>query len=233
MTDLSTLRFFSTPAHACSYLEDRKATTLFVDPNAEITPELYRELSSMGFRRSGDYLYRPHCKGCQACIPVRIPVQEFTLRRRHKRIMKRNSDLDVELIPARFQMDLYRLYSRYIESRHGDGDMYPPSEEQFASFLMSDWSETHFCCFRLNGELVAVAVVDQLRKGLSAVYTFFDPNLATRSLGTYAILWQIEHCQSEQIPHLYLGYWIRDCQKMSYKDQFAPLEYFTDGHWYR
>lgn len=233
MTDLSTLRFFSTPAHACSYLEDRQATTLFVDPNANITPELYRELSGLGFRRSGDYLYRPHCKGCQACIPVRIPVADFSARRRHKRILKRNAAMQVEVIPARFSQELYRLYARYIESRHGDGDMFPPSEEQFASFLMSDWSDTRFCCFRRHGQLVAVAVIDRLRDGLSAVYTFFEPNMPELSLGTYAILWQIDYCLEQGLPQLYLGYWIRDCQKMRYKDQFAPLEYFADGHWHR
>jgi len=233
MTDLSNLRFFSTPAHACSYLEDRQATTLFVDPNANITAELYHELSGLGFRRSGEYLYRPHCKGCQACIPVRIPAGSFVPRRRHKRILKRNEDLDVSLEPARFTPELYRLYARYIESRHGDGDMFPPSEEQFASFLMSDWSDTLFACFRLHGKLKAVAVIDQLGQGLSAVYTFYDPTEHTRSLGTHAILWQIDHCQALGVEHLYLGYWIKDCQKMRYKDQFAPLEYFADGHWRR
>ena len=234
MTDLSTLRFFSTPAHACSYLEARQATTLFVDPAARITPALYSELTTLGFRRSGDYLYRPHCKGCQACIPVRIPVHEAQLKRRHKRIMARNDDLHVEVMPARFERDLYRLYARYIEQRHGDGDMYPPSEEQFASFLMSDWSDTRFCCFRdRQDQLLAVAVVDRLGDGLSAVYTFYDPDQAERSLGTYAILWQIEHCRRLGMKHLYLGYWIRDCRKMQYKNQFSPLEYFQDGLWQR
>lgn len=231
MTDLSALRFFSTPAHSCSYLEDRLATTLFVDPNVDITPELYLELSSIGFRRSGDYLYRPHCRGCQACIPVRIPVALFTPRRSHRRLLRRNIDLVTTREPARFHPEFYRLYARYIESKHGDGDMFPPSEEQFASFLMSDWSNTQFACFRLGGKLVAVAVLDQLSHGISAVYTFYEPTLPERSLGTLAVLWQIELCKSLQLPYVYLGYWIRDCQKMRYKDQFKPLEYFTDGHW--
>lgn len=231
MTDLSTLRFFSTPAHSCSYLEDRQATTLFVDPGARITPGLYRDLSRLGFRRSGDYLYRPHCSHCQACIPVRIPVDRFSPRRRHRRILKRNEDLRVDVIAPRFDRELYLLYARYIESRHGDGDMFPPSEEQFASFLMSDWSDTRFCCFRLDGKLVAVAVIDVLEDSLSAVYTFFEPELPARSLGTFAILWQIEYCRAQQIPWLYLGYWIRSCQKMRYKEQFRPLEIFHHGRW--
>lgn len=233
MTDLSTLRFFSTPAHACSYLEDRQATTLFVDPNVEISTELYQKLSGLGFRRSGDYLYRPHCKACQACIPVRVPVTQFSARRRHQRILKKNEDLCISLIDARFDPEFYWLYARYIESRHGDGDMFPPSEEQFASFLMSDWSNTRFVCFRLAGKLMAIAVIDQLQNGLSAVYTFYDPSTPERSLGTLAILWQIKYCLDLNIPHLYLGYWIRNCPKMNYKDQFRPLEYFTNGHWHQ
>lgn len=231
MTDLSTLRFFSTPAHNCSYLEDRQATTLFVDPAARVTPRLYRDLSRLGFRRSGDYLYRPHCGQCQACIPVRIPVQRFVPRRRHRRILRRNADLRVEVIAPRFDLELYRLYARYIESRHGDGDMYPPSEEQFASFLMSGWSDTRFCCFYQGERLVAVAVVDCLEDSLSAVYTFFEPDLPERSLGTFAILWQIDWCRRQHIPWLYLGYWIRNCQKMRYKEQFRPLELFRQGRW--
>ena len=137
MTDLSTLRFFRTPAHRCSYLEDHEATTLFVDPATPMTAALYSELSQRGFRRSGEFLYRPHCQGCQACIPVRIPVSRFQWRRRHRRLLDRNADLTVESRAARFDREIYSLYARYIDSRHGDGDMYPPSEEQFTGFLIS------------------------------------------------------------------------------------------------
>ncbi len=107
MTDLSTLRFFRTPAHSCSYLEDRQASTLFVDPQAQLSPELYSELSLLGFRRSGDYLYRPHCDSCNACIPARVRVDDFRPRRRHRRILKNNVDLVVNREPARFSRELY------------------------------------------------------------------------------------------------------------------------------
>ncbi|MBZ2187820.1 arginyltransferase [Alcanivorax sp. JB21] len=232
MSDLATLRFFSTPAHACSYLEDHQATTLFVDPHARITPALYNDLTRMGFRRSGDYLYRPHCGPCQACIPARVRVMDFSPNRSQRRIMARNERLRVEVVEPRFTNELYQLYSRYIERRHGDGDMFPPSQEQFASFLMSSWSDTRFCCFRdEDDQLLAVAVMDQLADGLSAVYTFYEPNRPELSLGTYAILWQIRHCRDKALPHLYLGYWIRRCRKMRYKEAFQPLELLRQDVW--
>ena len=232
MSDLATLRFFSTPAHACSYLEDHQATTLFVDPHARITPALYNDLTRMGFRRSGDYLYRPHCGPCQACIPARVRVMDFAPNRSQRRIMARNQRLRVEVVEPRFTNELYQLYSRYIERRHGDGDMFPPSQEQFASFLMSSWSDTRFCCFRdEDDQLLAVAVMDQLADGLSAVYTFYEPNRPELSLGTYAILWQIRHCRDKALPHLYLGYWIRRCRKMRYKEAFQPLELLRQDVW--
>lgn len=231
MTDLSTLRFFRTPAHSCSYLEDRQASTLFVDPQAKLSPELYSELSLLGFRRSGDYLYRPHCEGCNACIPARVRVADFHPRRRHRRIEKTNRDLTVHREPARYTREFYNLYAAYIDQRHGDGDMYPPSEEQFTNFLTCDWADTHFYCFRRQGDLLAVAVTDQLADGLSAVYTFFDPTLAERSLGVMALLWQIRQCHHLELPYLYLGYWIDQCQKMAYKSQYQPLEILRSGAW--
>lgn len=231
MSDLSTLKFFKTPAHACSYLEDHQATTLFVDPEAQIDRRLYSELSLIGFRRSGDYLYRPHCVGCDACIPVRIPVAEFQARRRHRRVLNQASALHMEVEDARFTPALYQLYARYIRMRHGDGDMYPPSEEQFASFLMSKWSHTRFLVMYQDQAPVAVAVTDILEDGLSAVYTFFDPAIESLSPGTLAILRQIELCRTLKRPHLYLGYYIRNCRKMSYKNTFSPLEAFRDNAW--
>ena len=231
MSDLSTLRFFSTPAHNCSYLEGQEATTLFVDPHARVSTRLYSDLSRMGFRRSGDYLYRPHCRNCDACIPARVDAHRFRTRRRHRRIMAANAGLEVEEMNPAFTPELYRLYSRYIASRHGDGDMFPPSEEQFTSFLMSSWSDTRFFCFREDERLLAVAVTDFLEDGLSAVYTFFEPSLPKRSRGTWAILWQIEHCRRMGLPWLYLGYWISECQRMRYKDDFQPLQLLRNGKW--
>jgi len=137
----------------------------------------------------------------------------------------------VESRPARFDREIYSLYARYIDSRHGDGDMYPPSEEQFTGFLISHWSDTRFFCFRDSERLLAVAVVDRLQDGLSAVYTFYDPDEPGRGLGNLAVLWQLERCRREGLPYLYLGYWVQDCRKMAYKGDFRPLEQLRDNAW--
>ena len=231
MTDLSQLKFFATPPHACSYLEDERATTLFVDPAARIDPPLYSALSQLGFRRSGRHLYRPHCQACNACIPVRVRIEDFTPSRSQRRVERRNAGLTVTIAAPRLTDESYELYARYIEARHADGDMYPPSPDQFASFLFSDWSDTRFLSFRDAGRLVAVAVVDLVADGLSAIYTFYDPDEDARSLGRYAILWQLADARRRGLPHLYLGYWIKQCRKMNYKTDFRPLEMFLGERW--
>ncbi|MGB4342100.1 MAG: arginyltransferase [Moraxellaceae bacterium] len=225
------IKFFSTTAHACSYLPGKQAVTLFADPKTNMDRRLYTDLSDLGFRRSGNYVYRPHCGSCQACVAIRIPVDRFEPNRQQLRVWKKNQDLNVLVCDARFREEHYELYEHYINARHYDGDMYPPSVEQYASFLTSDWSETCFVEFRLDGKLLAVAVCDELENGLSAVYTFYDPDYEKRSLGTFAILWQIEETRRRQLHSLYLGYWIRDCQKMSYKIAFRPIELLINGEW--
>lgn len=225
------IKFFSTTAHACSYLPGKQAVTLFADPKTSMDRRLYSELSDLGFRRSGNYVYRPHCGSCQACVAIRIPIERFTPSRQQLRVWKKNQDLDVIVGNALFSEEHYALYERYIIARHHDGDMYPPSVEQYASFLTSDWSETRFIEFRLAGKLLAVAVCDELEQGLSAVYTFYDPDDEKRSLGTFAVLWQIEESRRLGLPSLYLGYWIRECQKMNYKIGFRPIELLINGEW--
>jgi arginine-tRNA-protein transferase len=231
--EFGTKQFYLTPGHPCSYLPRRQAQTLFLDPRETVTPGLYEALSRQGFRRSGGHLYRPHCRTCQACIPSRIPVADFVPKRRQKRVAAGNADLRVEVVPARFEPEYYELYARYIAGRHQDGDMYPPSTEQFRSFLLSQWCDTLFLCSYLGDSLVAVAVTDQLPGGLSAIYTFFDPDLARRSLGVFSVLEQISLCRRLGLAYLYLGYWIRDCQKMRYKIDYRPIELFTNGTWVR
>lgn len=233
MTDLAHLKFYATQPHDCSYLEQQQAVTLFLDPAEPIDEEVYGRLSELGFRRSGDHLYRPHCPRCKACVPARIPVELFTPNKQQKRIYKRNQDLQVERRPPRLTDEIYQLYSRYINTRHADGDMYPPSEQQFSSFLVSDSPFCEFNEFRLDGRLLAVAVTDRLANGLSAVYTFFDPDEPRRSLGRYAILWQIEEARHSELPALYLGYWIRNCRKMNYKTEYRPLEMLISQRWVR
>lgn len=233
MTNLAHLKFYATHPHACSYLQDQRATTLFLDPQQPIDVETYSHLSELGFRRSGDHLYRPHCQACSACIASRIPAADFTPSRQQKRIIKRNADLQVSAQSPRVTDEIYQLYARYIESRHADGDMYPPSREQFGSFLVRDWPFSLFYEFRLDGELLAVAVTDHMRNGLSAVYTFFHPDHPRRSLGRFAILWQIEEAQRTGVEAVYLGYWIKNCRKMSYKTEYRPLEMLVNERWVR
>ncbi|GEK46290.1 arginyltransferase [Halomonas pacifica] len=229
------LRFFLTIPHPCSYLKEREATTLFLDPQESPGQGVYDALSLLGFRRSGRHLYRPHCEGCHACISVRIPVAEFRPSRTQRKLLHRNTDLVMFERPARFHEEHYRLYDRYIRTRHADGDMYPPSHEQYRTFLTLDHPYARLLEFRLDGRLLAVSAIDLLSHGISAIYTFFDPDPAfdRRSLGTYAVLRTLRLAEERELPHVYLGYWIRECRKMNYKQAFQPLEYLDGRTWRR
>lgn len=225
------IQFFVTKPHECSYLENREVTAIFADPYSPMSNSTFGILTEMGFRRSGEYIYKPRCFQCQACIPVRIPTALFQPSRSQKRVFKKNKDLKVEIVAAHFRGEDYELYENYINSKHHDGGMHPPSIEQYKSFLFCEWSNSQFIRFLEGEKVIAVAVVDQLPNGLSAVYTFYDYEQSHRSLGTYAILWQIEHCRQHDIKHVYLGYLIESCQKMAYKNQFLPFEKFVDEQW--
>lgn len=227
------LGFYTTPSHECSYFKDRQAVTLFADPRFPKTNELYSALANYGFRRSGKHLYQPHCKTCSDCIPVRIPVREFSPRRNQRRTWLKNSDLTVTRFAAGFNEEQFQLYKRYLSSRHTGGGMDNPTTKSYMDFLFADWMDTYTYEYRLHDKLLAVAVVDKLLEGLSAVYTFFDPDYSSRSLGTYAILQEIDETRKQNLDWLYLGYWIKGCAKMSYKSDFQPLEYFINNTWTR
>lgn len=223
---------FATPPHLCNYLPSRQATTVFLDPAVVKNVALYDTLSQYGFRRSGNLLYRPQCDGCEACIPVRVPVQQFAPRRSQRRVWQKNSDLQVVAKPCQFKVEHFKLYGRYLAARHSTGSIKDrPTPHSYMESLSSYWSKTGFYEFRLAQRLVAVAVVDHLKGGLSAVYTFFEPELEWRSLGVYAVLWEIEEAKRLQRDWLYLGYWIQECQKMSYKIEYQPIEIFYQGKW--
>ena len=227
------LQFFATLPHPCSYLDNRQAVTLFADPQARMNTTLYDRLAELGFRRSGSDVYRPMCRYCQACIPVRIPVARFQPHRRERRIGKRNADLIVTSQNSEFRNEHYDLYCRYIAARHHGGSMDHPTPEGYLNFLRSPWCDTDFVEFRAAGKLLAVAVTDRLPHGLSAVYTFYDPEEAQRSLGTFSILYEIHEARRLGLDWLYLGYWIKDCDKMNYKNEFKPLEYYRNSNWVR
>jgi arginyl-tRNA--protein-N-Asp/Glu arginylyltransferase len=226
-------QFFLTPKHPCSYLARNNAQTLFFDPRETITPVIYQNLTDQGFRRSGSHLYRPHCGSCQACIPTRLPVAEFLPNRNQRRTTKRNQDLTVRIEEAAFTKRHYHLYERYVSLRHADGDMYPASEDQYRSFLLSPWSNSLFVSLYKEEKLLSVAVTDRQANGLSAIYTFFEPTEDKRSLGVMSILQQIALCEEFELPYLYLGYWIRDCAKMAYKINYRPNELFVNNAWVR
>jgi arginine-tRNA-protein transferase len=232
MTQLQELALYATPDHDCSYLPGQQASTIFADPKVIIDKHLYSQLSYLGFRRSGQHYYRPNCNNCQACTPIRVNAQGFLKSRSQKRIWKKNINVRGRMLPAGFHEDHYLLYERYILSRHSDGDMYPPSREQYRSFLVEGHDTTQFIEFSEDNHLLGIAVCDQLDDGLSAIYTFFDPELSSRSLGTYAILWQLEEARKQNLNYLYLGYFIKECKKMAYKTKFSPYEARLEDQWF-
>jgi len=192
---------------------------------------IYNQLIQHGFRRSGQYSYRPHCNSCQACIACRIPASEFIMNRSQQRCLKKNNDLNLSVIKAGYTDEYFELYQRYLNSRHGDGSMAYPAKEDFEQFLYCNWCDTRFLEWRLNGQLIAVAVTDFVSDGLSAVYSFFDPELKNRGLGTYCILQQIAYAKQLELEYIYLGYWIENHNKMHYKINFRPLQLYLDGKW--
>ncbi|MEJ8320471.1 arginyltransferase [Pseudomonas oryzihabitans] len=231
MTELARLKFYATQPHACSYLPNEQATTLFLDPSQPMNGQIYAELSELGFRRSGDHLYRPHCQLCKACVPARIPVARFRPSRKQNRVLKRNFDIKVSRCDPGFTEERYQLYARYISERHADGDMFPPSRGQFSTFLVSNLPYAFFYEMRVEDRLIGIAVTDVLPNGMSAVYTFYDPSEEKRSLGVFGILWQIAESRRLGLDAVYLGYWIKGCRKMSYKTEYRPIELFVNQRW--
>jgi arginine-tRNA-protein transferase len=227
------LSIYATGEHACAYLPERQARTLFVDPRQALNSSTYSSLVDQGFRRSGDYVYRPGCLGCNACKSLRIPVHDFRLSRRHRRCLKANSGVQVHVTPAKFQAEHFLLYQRYIAERHTGSQMSDPTPQQYLEFLATSWGDSVFYEFREDSELLAVSVVDQLTDALSAVYTFYQPQLAARGLGTLAIVWLIGEAQRLGLDYLYLGYWIAESDKMRYKAGFLPHEIYDDNQWRR
>lgn len=229
---MSDFNFYLSQPHTCGYLVDQKATTLFIDPYAKLSASSYQNLTDMGFRRSGNLLYRPHCTACTACIPVRLNIHEFTLSRSFKRNFNRNADLAMKKNENGFTKNHFELYSRYLLSRHPQGGMDPKCTDTYHALLGEDWTSTALYEFFLHDKLLAIAITDQLPQGLSSVYTFYDPDYMTRGLGTFAILQQIKFCQKENLDWLYLGFWNPLSNKMSYKNRFQPLQYFYQSRWH-
>ncbi|GMV40188.1 MAG: hypothetical protein AMXMBFR64_19040 [Myxococcales bacterium] len=231
MSDRTGLDFYITAPHECSYLPDRTATTLFADPDVAVGTRMYSMLAEHGFRRSGRNVYRPQCKGCTECVSVRVDAGRFEPSKTQRRIWRRNQDLTARVLPAEFREEHFSLYKKYMQGRHAGGSMDSGDQTRYSDFLISPYVETLFVELRDKDRLLCVAVVDELTSGLSAVYTFFDPDEQARSLGTQAVLWQLAEARRRGLPWVYLGYWIRGCRKMRYKDAFRPFEGYRGARW--
>lgn len=228
---LHKIQFYVTAPYSCGYIRGRQAQSLIAAPHHLIDAGIYGELIRSGFRRSGKFVYRPHCENCRACIPVRIPVADFHPSRSQRRARNQHCNLIATILPTSFSMEHFRLYQAYQLARHTDEPAEQDTDEQYRNFLVQSNVESRLIEFRLNGALKMVSVVDLVTDGISAVYTFYDTADTACSYGTYGVLWQVDWARHLGKPYLYLGYWIAESRKMAYKQKFAPLQALRDGKW--
>jgi arginine-tRNA-protein transferase len=226
------VQFRHSSAMPCPYLPGRIERQLYAELDGAAPREIFRRLSLAGFRRSHHIVYRPACPGCSACVPVRIDVEHFHWTQSWRRIWRRSADLVAEDTALHITDEQYRLFRRYIRSRHGEGDMSLMDRRDYSSMVLTSPVDTGLVEFR-NGadELLAVCLTDRLPDGLSAVYSFFDPTQGRRSLGSFIVLWLIEEARRLGLPHVYLGFWVDNSPKMLYKTRFQPLQGFGADGW--
>jgi len=226
-----TLQFYSTASYPCSYLQDREARSQVAAPTHLIDATTYSRLVEQGFRRSGMFTYRPNCDACRACLPIRVDAGGFRPNRSQRKVWRRHQSLRASNAPLEFQPEHFALYRRYVSTRHAGAGMDDDSQTQYSQFLLTSRVDSTLIEFRDPQDVLRmVSIIDILDNGLSAVYTFFDPD-APGSLGTYGVLWQLDRCQAMGLPWLYLGYWIQESRKMAYKSQFKPYQVLRAGVW--
>ena len=226
------LRLYQSTPYSCPYIPTNTAHHYTSDSNLPLSSNIYSELINMGFRRAGDRIHRPNCLSCSQCVSLRIPIRDFTPSKSQRRITHKNLNLESHVVINPDTLEYLDLYQQYIITKHPETESMQEAQDTFENFLFSSWSDTFSIEFRLpSKELVCVAICDPLIQGWSAVYTFYNTEYAQLSLGTYSILKQISLLKERGLDYLYLGYWIKDCDKMNYKTQFRPCEGFTDEQW--
>ena len=224
--------FYTTAPMPCPYLAGRTERKIVTELTGTESEALHDRLSRAGFRRSHNIAYSPVCPGCQACIPIRIVAGSFAPDRTQRRVERANADLTVHEAGPRATAEQFNLFQRYQQARHNDGDMASMGFYDYRAMIEDTPITTHVVEFREpDGRLVAACLTDRLSDGLSAVYSFYDPELERRSLGTFAVIWLVRRAVETGLPYAYLGYWVPQSRKMAYKARFQPSEILMGGHW--
>lgn len=231
----ATLRFFrTTPALRCPYLPGRFETKLVTELAGPDALDAHDRLTDAGFRRSHQYVYKPLCEGCSACVPVRVPVRTFEPNKSQRRTWRANAGVTGAVVPPMATSEQFALFSRYVAARHGDGDMAEMEFDDYRAMVEETPVETHLVEFRdggPGGRLVGACLTDWLGNGISAVYSFFDPRLRAHALGVFTVLWLVEEARRRGLPYVYLGYWIDGSRKMAYKAAYRPFETLGPDGW--